>query len=453
MFFRRAMERRSVGQREGVSLNDKRLLEMLGIDPDEVNVRGHKALKVDTVYACVKILSESVSKLPLKVYQEDEHGIEQAARSYLYNLLKLRPNPYMSASDFWKCIEGQRAFGNAYAYIETDRKTGKVKGLWPIDASKVTMWVDDQGVTENLIPGDFVDQKTRLWYEVDAGSEKVKLLPSEVLHFKGSITLDGLIGLNPIDYLRSTIENGAAATEFMNNFYRQGLQVKGIIQYVGDLDEKAKRRFRDKFEEMSSGLKNSHRVALMPVGYQFIPMSLNMNDAQFLENNELTIRQIATAFGVKMHQLNDLTRSTHTNVEQQEQQFYVDTLLPILTGYEQELAYKLFTGQELEDGYYTKFNVDSILRGDIEKRYRAYREGIQGGFLKPNEARKKEELPPDPHGDELYANGNIIPLSLAGEQYTRKDLKGGDKTEEAETEDGSEGNPGDSGDAGDTGSE
>lgn len=422
---------------------------MLGIDPDEVDVRGHKALKVDTVYACVKILSDSVSKLPLKVYQEDEHGIEQAARSYLYNLLKLRPNPYMSASDFWKCMEAQRCFGNAYAHIEMDRK-GKVKALWPMDSNKVTMWVDDKGVTESLIPGNFVGQKTRMWYEVDAGGEKVKLLPSEVLHFKGSITLDGLIGLNPIDYLRSTIENGAAATEFMNNFYRQGLQVKGIIQYVGDLDEKAKQRFRDKFEKMSSGLKNSHRVALMPVGYQFVPMSLNMNDAQFLENNELTIRQIATAFGIKMHQLNDLTRATHTNVEQQEQQFYVDTLLPILTGYEQELAYKLFTEQELNNGYYTKFNVDSILRGDIEKRYRAYREGIQGGFLKPNEARKKEELPPDPHGDELYANGNIIPLSMAGKQYTRK---GGEKTEETEPTDGNEGDPGNPGDTGDPGSE
>lgn len=452
MFFRRAMERRSAG-REGVSLSDKKLLEMLGLDPDEVSVRGEKALKVDTVYACVKILSESVAKLPLKIYQEDEYGVQKAAQSYLYKLLKLRPNPYMSAADFWKCMEAQRCFGNAYAYIDVDKKTGRIKGLWPIDSRKITMWVDDEGVTENLIPGDFVGAKSRMWYQVDVGPNQIKLLPSEVLHFKGSITLDGLIGLNPMEYLKSTLENGAAATEFMNNFYRHGLQVKGIIQYVGDLDEKAKRNFRDKFEQMASGLKNSHRVALMPVGYQWIPMSLNMHDAQFLENHELTIRQIATAFGIKMHQLNDLSRATHTNVEQQEQQFYIDTLMPILTSYEQEMTYKLFTDQELDDGYYTKFNVDSILRADIEKRYRAYREGIQAGFIKPNEARQREELPPDPYGDELYANGNIIPLSMAGQQYTREELKGGEKTEEAEPEDGNQGDPGNPGDTGDPGSE
>lgn len=421
MIFRRALEKRSTA--ETVSLDDQRLLELLGIDPSEVNVRGKKALKVDTVYACVKILAESVSKLPLKTYQEDENGVQKAARHSLYNMLKLRPNPYMSASDFWKCIEAQRSFGNAYAYIDFDQKSGRIKGLWPIDAGKVTIWIDDVGMLESFYLGETIDDRIRIWYEVDVGGEKRRLLPNEVLHFKGSVTLDGIVGINPIDYLRSTIENAAAASQFINNFYRQGLQVKGIVQYVGDLNEEAKKRFREKFESMSSGLKNSHRIALMPVGYQFVPMSLSMHDAQFLENTELTIRQIATAFGIKMHQLNDLSRATHTNIEEQQRQFYIDTLMPILTGYEQEMTWKLFLESELDSGYYVKFNVDSILRGDIEKRYKAYKEGIQGGFLMPNEARQKEEMPPVEGGDQLYANGNIIPLSMAGQQYIRK---GGD---------------------------
>src|SRR5690606_1029781 len=112
------------------------------------------------------------------------------------------------------------------------------------------------------------------------------------------------------------------------------------------------------------GLKNANRVSLLPVGYQYQPLSLKMTDAQFLENTELTIRQIAAAFGVKMHQLNELSRATHTNVEYQQREFYVDTLMDILTGYEQELSYKLFTDEELNEGYYIKFNVDAILRAD-----------------------------------------------------------------------------------------
>ncbi|NNV07782.1 phage portal protein [Geobacillus sp. MMMUD3] len=425
MFFRRALERRSTDYTE-YSLNDPALLDFLGISPSEVNVYGKNALKEATVYACIKILAESLSKLPLKTYREDENGVNKAVKHYLYKLLKLRPNPYMSASDFAKCNETQRnIYGNAYVNIETDEK-GRIVAFWPIDASKVRIWIDDIGLFSS---------KNHIWYEVDVGTERRKLMPNELLHFKSGVTLDGIVGVPPLDYLRATVENAAAAGRFINNFYKQGLQVKGIVQYVGDLNPEAQKKFREKFEEMSSGLKNSHRIALMPIGYEFKPISLTMSDAQFLENTELTIRQIATAFGIKMHQLNDLSRATHTNVVEQQRQFYVDTLLPILTMYEQEMTYKLFLDSELEAGYYVKFNVDSILRADIKTRYEAYAIGIQNGFLEPDEARAKEDLPPRPGGNQLIVNGNYIPLTMVGQQY----MKGGGDSGQSSTE-GNKGN-------------
>ncbi|QIZ66685.1 phage portal protein [Geobacillus subterraneus] len=427
MFFRRALERRSTEYME-YSLNDPALLDFLGISPSEVNVYGKNALKEATVYACIKILAESLSKLPLKTYREDENGVNKAVKHYLYKLLKLRPNPYMSASDFAKCNETQRnVYGNAYVNIETDEK-GRIVGLWPIDAGKVRIWIDDIGLFSS---------KNHIWYEVDVGTERRKLMPNEILHFKSGVTLDGIVGVPPLDYLRATVENAAAAGRFINNFYKQGLQVKGIVQYVGDLNPEAQKKFREKFEEMSSGLKNSHRIALMPIGYEFKPISLTMSDAQFLENTELTIRQIATAFGIKMHQLNDLSRATHTNVAEQQRQFYVDTLLPILTMYEQEMTYKLFLDSELDAGYYVKFNVDSILRADIKTRYEAYAIGIQNGFLEPDEARAKEDLPPRPGGNQLIVNGNYIPLTMVGQQY----MKGGGDNGQSGDE-GNKGNPG-----------
>lgn len=425
MLFRQMLEKR-----ESIGLNDPALLEYLGITPDEVNVRGRNALKEATVFACMKILAESMSKLPLKIYQEDENGINKAVRHPLYSLLKLRPNPYMSMSDYQKGIETQRnTYGNAYVSIEVDRRTGKVIALWPIDAAKVKIWVDDVGLLNN--------SKTQLWYEVDVMGEKRKVLPDEIMHFKSGVTLDGIVGISPLDYLRSTVENAASAGKFINNFYKQGLQTKGIVQYVGDLNEGAKQKFRDNFESMSSGLKNSHRISLMPVGYQFVPLSLSMHDAQFLENTELTIRQIATAFGIKMHQLNDLSRATFTNVAEQQKHFYVDTLQPILTMYEQEMTYKLFLKSELDAGYYVKYNVDAMLRADIQTRYNAYRTAIQGGFLKPNEAREKEELPPEVGGDRLLVNGNMMPIDMAGQQYLSK---GGDETGKEDKE--NQGDPG-----------
>lgn len=423
--------------RETLELNvdDKRLLEVLGIDIGDVNVKGKNALKIDTVYACIRILSESVAKLPIKVYQEDESGVQKQTRHPAYQLLKLRPNPYMSAYDFWKCVEAQNGmYGNAYVSIEYDKRTGKIVGLWPMDANKVKIIVDDDTSISRI-----VQPRSRLWYEVDLGYEKRKLMPDEVLHFKGGITLDGIVGISPLDYLRSTLENAASSNKFINNFYKQGLQVKGIVQYVGDLDEKAKRNFREKFEDMSSGLKNSHRIALMPIGYQFVPMSLSMHDAQFLENNQLSIRQLAAAWGVKMHQLNDLTRATHTNVAETQKEFYTDTLQPKLTGYEQELTWKLLLDRELESGIFFRFNVDAILRADLKTRYEAYRIGIQGSFLSPDEVRAKEELPPMPGGDRLYANGSVVPLTEAGAAYKGK---GGDGAGKGEEDDGTKGDPG-----------
>lgn len=429
-------------KRETLELNvdDRRLLEVLGIDPDDVNVRGKNALKIAVVYACVRILSEAVAKLPLKVHQEDENGIQKTAKHPLFQLLKLRPNPYMSAFDFWKCIEAQNDLnGNAYASIDFDHR-GRIIGLWPMDSSRVKVWVDNDTQASGV-----VTNRTKLWYEVNLGYEQRKLMPHEILHFKGGVTLDGIVGLSPLDLLKATLENGASANKFVNNFYKQGLQVKGIVQYVGDLDEKAKTTFREKFESMSSGLNNSHRIALLPVGYQFQPISLSMHDAQFLENNQLTIRQIAAAYGVKMHQLNDLTRATHSNVGEQQGEFYADTLQPKLTGYEQELTWKLLLEDELNDGYYIRFNADAILRADLKTRYEAYRIGVQGGFLKPNEARAKEEMPPAEGGDQLLVNGSYVPITQAGAAYK---AKGGDGTGTGEEDDPEQGDSGAAGDAG-----
>lgn len=420
MLFRRALEQRSMGP--VASLNDTKLLEWLGIDPGGMNVRGKGALKIETVYTCVKILSETVAKLPLKIYQSDENDITKTTRHYLYPLLKLQPNPLMSAMDFFKAVEASRAFGNAYVNIELDPRTGRVIALWPIDRDRVTVIVDDAGV---------LSSKSKVWYQVNVGGELRKLQPHEILHFKGSVTLDGLVGVPTMEYLRSTVENAASSGKFINNFYKNGLQTKGLIQYTGTLDEPAKKIFRENFESMSSGLKNSHRVSLLPFGYQFTPISMSMTDAQFLENTELTIRQLAAAFGIKMHQLNDLDRSTHNNNEQQQQQFYTDTMLPILTTYEQELTRKLFLDHEIEEGYFTRFNVDAILRADFKTRMDALDKAVKGSIMSPNEARAKENLPPKDGGDELYANGNVIKLTMAGQQYAKKGGGGTGKGEKA----------------------
>ena len=395
----------------GVSLSDSNFWEKFGIKLG-FSISGKKALKENTVYICTKVRAESIGKLSLKVYKEREEYKEHE----LYYLLKYKPNPLMNSINFWKCIEAQRTLkGNAYAYIERNKK-GQVTGIYPIDSDNVTKVIDDN---------NFLSILSKVWYIViDNKGIKHKLYSDEILHFIGDITLDGLIGIAPLDYLKCTVENGRATQEFVNKFFKNGLSTKGVIQYVGDLDEKAKRTFRKEFESMSNGLENAHSVSLLPLGYQFQPLSLSMADAQFLENSKLTKREIAAAFGMKSYHLNDLERATFNNLTEQQKDFYITTLQPSLTNYEQEMQDKLFSQYETLKDVRVEFNVDTILRSDIKTRYESYRIGIQSGFLSPNEVRKKENLPAKEGGDELLANGNMIPIIMAGKQY----LKGGDNS-------------------------
>jgi HK97 family phage portal protein len=394
--------------RDSYSLADKTLLDFLGIEV-ESNVNGKNALKIATVYACFRILTENIGKIPIKIYQN-----KQPTNHYLGKLLKYKPNPYMTAINFWKSIEFQRNLtGNGYAYIDMDSR-GRILGLYPLDSSKVEPYIDKQGLKIK----DF-------WYVVNTGRELRKVHHEQMLHFKG-LTENGLLGISPLDYLKEIFENGKAAQSYTNKFYKNGMQTKGIIQYVGDLSPKAEENFRNKFEQMANGLENAHRISLLPIGYQYQSISQKLADAQFLENNKMTIQEIASAFGVKMHQINNLERSTFNNMEQQQQEFYIDTLQPILTMYEQELISKLLLDSEIEKDYFLKFNIDVILRSDIKTRYEAYRTGIQSGFLTPNEARAKEDQEPQEGGDELIVNGNMMKLIQAGIQY----MKGGEKDNE-----------------------
>lgn len=381
------------------------IAEWLGITADELEISGSGSLKEITVYTCIKILSETLGKLPKKIYR-DQGGKKKAADHYLYKLLKLRPNPYMSAVDYDKCLEVQRNInGNSYAWMEmprTGRNAGKITGFYPLDSSRMRVYVDDIGL---------LSSKNSVWYVyTDNLGNKYKIQPDELLHFKG-LSLNGIVGLSTIEQLRLTIENAKSSSTFLNNSYKKGMQIPGLVQYVGDLSEPAKKVFRDNFEVMANGLANANRIALMPIGYKYEPIQLKLTDAQFLENTKLTIQQLTAAFGIKLHQVNYLEKSSYASTSEANREFYVDTLMAILKTYEDEYTYKCFTDTELDkEGLYVKYNADVIMRGDTAARYTAYGTAIDKGFKTPNEIRELEEDEPKEGGDDLYMNGAMIRL-------------------------------------------
>lgn len=406
--FRRQLTNTSTGTID----NWKDFAEFLGIPNNGLNVNGKKALKESTVYTCIKILAETVGKTPVKIYQ-DNNGVLKAAEHYLNPLLKLRPNPYMSAIDLKKCTEVQRnIYGNAFVWNETASSgsmMGRVIARWPLDSERMQIWVDDRGL---------INSSCSVWYVYkDKLNKEHKINESEISHYKG-LSVDGIVGMSAIETLKSTIENAKSSSDFLNNSYKSGMQTAGIINYTGDLNAAAEKKFREKFEQMSAGLKNANRISMLPIGYQYQPMALKLTDAQFLENTRFTLQQLTAAFGIKPHQINDQTKTSYASTSEANREFYTDTMLAIYTMYEQEDSYKLFNDFELEKGLYLKYNVDIILRADLKSRYETYAQGIQNGFLKPDEARALEERENAPGGDELYINSTMKKLTDVGKEST-----------------------------------
>jgi HK97 family phage portal protein len=395
-----------------VSMQDKEFLQMLGI-----NVDGIDPSKIGeiTYFTCLRILSETISKLPLKIYKETANGNEKQMH-YLNSILRLQPNPYYSANTFWSCVEFARNHhGNAFVYIEKEIN-GNVKHLWILPSNSVRIYIDNKGIFK---------QKNALWYVYTdpRTGKQYTMRQDEVLHFKSWITQngEGIVGLSVRGILESYITRAQYANKFLNELTKNGMITdKIIVHYTGDLNKKAEEALVGNLESFSS--KSTGKFIPLPLGMTASNISSKLTDSQFLELNKYNALQIAGAFGIKPQFLNDYDKGNYANVELQQESMYKDTLLPILSQYEQELAIKLFTNKEKQDNFYFNFNVDAILRSSFKARLDAYAVAVNNSIMTPNECRDKENLPRREGGDELVGNGNYMPMKMAGIQW-----KGGEK--------------------------
>lgn len=392
--------------RETVELNN--LWKFLGIDPNaDENVRSEA-----TYFACLKILSEAVGKMPLKLLRyNDKNGVATMRKHYLYKIIHDRPNPYMTASSFWSTVEHNRNhYGNAYVWIQG---AGRKMKLWILPSDQVEVWYDNAKI--------LADQPD-IYYLYSAGGKVYKFGSEEILHFKSSNTLDGLIGISVQDQLKSTIGGSVKSQRMVNKMYESGFTAKAVLNYTGSLSDENTRAFVSGIEAYAKGdLKSSgvENIIPIPIGSTLTPLNVKLADNQFIEVKQYTSGQIAAAFGIKPYQYNDLTKSSYASAEAQQLSFYVDTLLYIVKQYEEELTYKLLTPTECENGYHFKFNVAVILRADLATQIDTLSKGVANFIYTPNEARAMLDLEAKPGGDKLLGNGASIPVELAGTQYTK----------------------------------
>lgn len=407
--------RRSFNKSDRQTIELNNLYKFLGIDPD----KDAKVLSEATYFACMKVLSEALGKLPLKLLRYNErNGVETSRNHALYYVLHDRPNPYMTASTFWSTVEYNRNhYGNAYVWIQG---AGNNMKLWILPSNEVEVWYDNAKI--------LADQPD-LYYLYSTGGKKYRFGSEEILHFKSSNSLDGVIGVSVQDQLKMTIGSNYKAQKMLDKMYDNGFTGKAVLQYTGNLNEANQKTFTKgiqkymKGELKSEGIEN---IVPLPFGATLQPINLKLSDNQFFEVKQYTALQIASAFGIKPYQIGDYTKSSYASAEAQQLSFYVDTLLYIIKQYEEELTYKLLSEQEIADGYHFKFNVAVILRADLQTQINTLSTAVSNFIYTPNEARAKLDLEAKEGGDQLLGNGASIPVQLAGSQY----IKTGETPEE-----------------------
>lgn len=415
-----------------VSLNSNTFLDWLGIK------KKRKPTAEVTYFTCLKMLSETLAKMPIKYYQTTDKGVIEPEMTEVARLMKTRPNPFMTPTTFWNTVEMNRNhYGNAYVYIRrvfNRKKFGgeiKVLDLWVMQSNCVQVVVDDAGYFGGV---------GRLWYKYsDPLSGKQYLFRTEdVMHFKTSHSFDGITGLPVQKILEATVNGAGASQDYLNNMYESGLTAKATLEYSGELNEAAKQKLRKSFEDFGSGAKNVGKILPVPLGMKLVPLDIKLTDSQFFELKKYTALQIAAAFGVKPNQINDYEKSSYSNSEMQQLSFYVDTELFVIKQYEEEMNYKLLTQEEQDEGKYYKFNEKVLFRTDSKTQMEYLSNGVKNTILMPNEARRKLDMSDAEGGNRLYGNGNLIPIEMAGVQYTKGQQETNEPEEQEETEGGEE---------------
>lgn len=384
----------------------KQLAEWLGVSDVSED-----ALSEATYFACMKVLCESIGKLPIKLLQHTEKdGVVSARDHPLYYKVHDRPNPYMTSTTFWSTVEFNRNhYGNAYVWIEG---AGKDTRLWILPSDSIQVWYDNARLLSDV--PDI--------YYLYSGPNKLYYFGSEeILHFKGSNTLDGIVGISVRDQLKATIKAGNKSQTLLNNMYDSGFTAKAVLQYTGSLNDENVKTFVKGIESYAKGklkAEGVENIIPIPLGAQLTPLNVKLADNQFVEARQYTALQIASAFGIKPYQIGDYTKSSYASAEAQQLSFLVDTLLYILKQYEEELTYKLLSREDIAQGRYFKFNIDVILRADFHTKIQTLSTAVNSFLMTPNEARGKLDLEKVEGGDRLLGNGASIPVELTGSQYT-----------------------------------
>ena len=354
-----------------------------------IRVSEKSSLGLTAVWAAVRLLSETIASLPLNVYKIDKDGSKDIDYNNPLNMLiSISPNPNYTTYNFLETMMNHLLlWGNAYAKITRNG------GARPIKIDIIN--------PENVEPFKS-DDDGLIYYNV---KDQGILSDREILHIVG-FSFDGIIGKSPIRVASEALGIAQASQQFGANIYGKGANLSGVLENPSRLSDEAANRLRESFSTRFSGINYSHQTAVLEEGVKFKPIGMPLADAQFIETRRFSTEEIARLFKVPNHLINDLTKSSFNNIEQQSLEFVKYSLLPYIRNWEGELNRKLLANRELSTHYF-KFQTKELLRGDADSRAEYYSKLQSLGALSANDIRSMENMNKIEGGDKYY-----VPLNL-----------------------------------------
>lgn len=357
------------------------------------------AMQLSAVWACVRLLSETVSTLPLKVYRRRADGSrEQASDHPLHRLLSRSPNAEMTPGRFMLFIVASICLrGNAY--VEKRRIQRRIVSLNPLMPQLVTV--------ERLANG-------RLEYTYTEKGVARKISADDMMHIRG-FGLDGVCGMHPIHAGREVFGSAMAAEEAAAKVFAQGLQASGFLTHEsGTLKPDQREKIRKSLASFA-GSTNAGKVMVLEAGLKYQGITMNPEAAQMLQTRSMSIELICSWFKVPPFMIGHMDKQSSwaASVEAQNLHFLTNSLRPILDNIEQEIS-RCLVDPVHADTIYAEFSVEALLRADSAGRAAFYNVALQNGWMSRNEVRRLENLPPIPGGDVYTVQTNLSPIEQLG---------------------------------------
>jgi HK97 family phage portal protein len=387
-------ELRGSFENPATSLSDpSALARLLGAEPSAAGVRvsPESVLGIPAVFAAVRLIAETVGTLPLNIYRESG-GRREVNRSHpMFRLLHRRPNLYTSALAFRLTLTAHALlWGKGLAWIERNG-AGQPIALWPFEPWFTEIKHDDRG---------------RMWYEYRNGKISRRLDPAEVIHIPWLELEIGSGGLPVTRILRNLFGAASANIEFSARFYKNGAMPSIVFTTPAEMSSDGVREFAANIKEKAEGLGNAYRSLVTPQGVSVDFPAAGLRDQQHIEQSTNFVIEIARIFNVPPHMIQDLSRATFSNIEEQGLNFVRHTIGPWLTRWTGELDEKVLPR---DPEHFCGFNTDQLTAGNQKSKMESYSLAVSAGVMTPNEARALEGLPPLAGGDDLLRPVNLAP--------------------------------------------